>query len=44
MNSGEISLIDFIQLQDYQLALQYELLQWQHELKLLHISYEWIQK
>ncbi|MFM7006977.1 MAG: CusA/CzcA family heavy metal efflux RND transporter [Flavobacteriales bacterium] len=44
MNSGEISLIDFIQLQDYQLLLQQELLQWQHELKLLHISYEWIQK
>jgi cobalt-zinc-cadmium resistance protein CzcA len=44
MNSGEISLIDFIQLQDYQLTLQQELLQWQHELKLLHISYEWIQK
>lgn len=42
LNSGQISLLDFIQLQDYQLALQDELLQWQHQLKLLHISYEWI--
>ena len=44
LNSGAISLLDYIQLQDYQIALQQELLQWQHELKLLHISYEWIQK
>lgn len=44
LSSGAISLLEFIQLQDYQLALQQELLQWQHELKLLHISYEWIQK
>jgi hypothetical protein len=42
LNSGQISLLDFIQLQDYQLALQDELLQWQHQIKLLHISYEWI--
>jgi hypothetical protein len=42
LSSGQISLLDFIQLQDYQLALQDELLQWQHQLKLLHISYEWI--
>jgi cobalt-zinc-cadmium resistance protein CzcA len=44
LSSGAISLLEFIQLQDYQLGLQQELLQWQHELKLLHISYEWIQK
>jgi hypothetical protein len=43
LKSGEISLIDFIQLQEYQLALQSELLQWQHQIKLVHISYEWIQ-
>ncbi|MDP4596974.1 MAG: CusA/CzcA family heavy metal efflux RND transporter [Crocinitomicaceae bacterium] len=42
LNSGQISLLDYIQLQDYQLALQDELLQWQHQIKLLHISYEWI--
>lgn len=42
LNSGQISLLDFVQLQDYQLALQDELLQWQHQIKLLHISYEWI--
>jgi hypothetical protein len=41
LNSGQISLLDFIQLQDYQLALQEEILQWQHQIKLLHISYEW---
>jgi cobalt-zinc-cadmium resistance protein CzcA len=43
LNSGQISMLDFIQLQDYQLALQNELLQWQHQLKMLHISYQWIQ-
>ena len=43
LKSGEISLIDFIQLQEYQLALQSELLQWQHQIKLVHISYEWLQ-
>jgi len=42
LNSGQISLLDFIQLQDYQLALQDELLTWQHQIKLLHISYNWI--
>jgi cobalt-zinc-cadmium resistance protein CzcA len=44
LTSGQISLIEFIQLQDYQIALQGELLEWQHQIKLLHISYEWIQK
>jgi cobalt-zinc-cadmium resistance protein CzcA len=44
LSSGQISLIEFIQLQDYQIALQGELLEWQHQIKLLHISYEWIQK
>jgi cobalt-zinc-cadmium resistance protein CzcA len=44
LTSGQISLIEFIQLQDYQIALQEELLEWQHQIKLLHISYEWIQK
>ena len=39
--SGEISLVDFIQLQDHKLALEKELLQWQHELKLLYIQYNW---
>jgi cobalt-zinc-cadmium resistance protein CzcA len=43
LKSGQISLIDFIQLQEYQLSLQNELLQWQHQIKLVHISYEWIQ-
>lgn len=42
LNSGQISLLDFIQLQDHQLALQDELLAWQHQIKLLHISYHWI--
>jgi cobalt-zinc-cadmium resistance protein CzcA len=42
LNSGQISLLDFIQLQDYQLALQDELLAWQHQIKLLHISHHWI--
>ncbi|MEN9968283.1 MAG: hypothetical protein RIR94_455 [Bacteroidota bacterium] len=42
LNSGQISLLDFLQLQDYQLALQDELLTWQHQIKLLHISYNWI--
>lgn len=42
LNTGQISLLDFIQLQDYQLALQDELLAWQHQIKLLHISYNWI--
>jgi cobalt-zinc-cadmium resistance protein CzcA len=44
LTSGQISLIEFIQLQDYQIALQEELLEWQHQIKLLHISYEWLQK
>jgi cobalt-zinc-cadmium resistance protein CzcA len=44
LTSGQISLIEFIQLQDYQIALQGELLEWQHQIKLLHISFEWIQK
>jgi hypothetical protein len=39
--SGEISLVDLIQLQDHKLALEKELLQWQHELKLLYIQYNW---
>lgn len=39
--SGEISLIDLIQLQDHKLVLERELLQWQHELKLLYIQYNW---
>jgi hypothetical protein len=43
LKSGQISLIDFIQLQEYQLSLKNELLQWQHQIKLVHISYEWIQ-
>jgi cobalt-zinc-cadmium resistance protein CzcA len=42
LSSGQISLLDFIQLQDHQLALQDELLAWQHQIKLLHISYHWI--
>jgi cobalt-zinc-cadmium resistance protein CzcA len=42
LTSGQISLLDFIQLQDYQLALQQELLALQHQIKLLHISYNWI--
>jgi len=44
LTSGQISLIEFIQLHDYQIALQGELLEWQHQIKLLHISFEWIQK
>lgn len=44
LTSGQISLIEFIQLQDYQIALQGELIEWQNQIKLLHISYEWIQK
>lgn len=43
LDGGEISLIEFLQLQDYALSLQHELLQWQHEIKLLHISIQWIQ-
>ncbi|MEY2651277.1 MAG: hypothetical protein RLZZ321_369 [Bacteroidota bacterium] len=40
-DSGEISLIELIQLQDHKLVLEKELLQWQHELKMLYIQYNW---
>jgi hypothetical protein len=30
-----------IQLQDHKLVLEKELLQWQHELKMLYIQYNW---
>ena len=39
--SGEISLIDLIQLQDHKLALENELLQWQHDLNMIYIQFNW---
>ena len=41
LESGQISLLDFFQLQDHKLALELELLQWQHELKTIYIQYNW---
>lgn len=43
LSTGEISFIEFLQLHDYRMGLQTELLDWQHEIKLLLISYNWIQ-
>ena len=43
LSTGEISFIEFLQLHDYRMGLQAELLDWQHEIKLLFISYNWIQ-
>ncbi|MEN9700188.1 MAG: hypothetical protein RLZZ301_1386 [Bacteroidota bacterium] len=39
--SGQISLLDFIQMQDQKVALEQELLQWQHQLNTLFITYKW---
>lgn len=41
LESGQISLLDFIQLQDHKMTLEQELLQWKHELKNLFIQYNW---
>lgn len=41
LESGQISLLDFIQLQDHKMALELELIQWQYDLKTIHIQYNW---
>ncbi len=41
LESGQISLLDYMQLQDHKMALELELLQWQHELKTIYIHYNW---
>jgi len=41
LEGGQISLLDYIQLQDHKMALELELLQWQHELKTYYILYNW---
>jgi cobalt-zinc-cadmium resistance protein CzcA len=41
LESGQISLLDYMQLQDHKMALEIELLQWQHELKTIYIHYNW---
>ena len=41
LESGQISLLDYMQLQDHKMALELELIQWQYELKTIHIQYNW---